>query len=246
MTSVELDARRRKRQAVITKCSPEAQDKPWYRLGSMLLHLYDRYASMARYVDANFSAITDMTILNYQNSPKEMDKIVAKIESLGWRLVGVASNKGGIIVGGDQIVYLTQKPDTLECLVSFQGTDSVKDVFADVVAAKAAFCGLVDPDEKCGLTKKCTVRHKGGSFVHMGFRDHLMRMAKDRSWQTNIRPKLGKCSKLNVAGHSLGGAVAEYFAVCVNRRPAKNSYGWEHFKHMRWLQGTPELMPKWE
>lgn len=159
----------------------------------------------------------------------------------GWNVVGTAWYDGsGSIIGGPQASHLLQHPDTLECVVTFQGTQSRRDWYSNLAIRPTHFCGLVEEDEECGLFSfdTCTVRKPRGSFVHTGFADTLRRMVSVNEWQTEVRDRLGRCSSVYAAGHSLGGAVASVFATCVSQDLKPGDYGFEDYKMLYWTKRT--------
>merc|ERR1711879_309591 len=122
----------------------------------------------------------------------------------GWNLVGIAT-----MPGADR-TFLHQDPSTLNCIVSFSGSNSVDDWVHDLAAVGHEWCGF---DE-----------------VHDGFRVELEHMARSESFKFNVLRKLPKCAELYVTGHSLGGAMAELFAACTNRAPQPGLKGAEDYK----------------
>jgi hypothetical protein len=113
----------------------------------------------------------------------------------GWELAGTAN-------WFEEVSHLIQHPDSLECILTFEGSDSAIDWLNNVQLKRVSFCGM--------------------SGIHEGFTKSLKRILNCPSWQNNIKPHLGKCSKLNVMGHSLGGAMATLFSVCAQRQPKFN------------------------
>jgi len=71
--------------------------------------------------------------------------------------------------------------------------------------------------------------------VHKGFRNQVRRAIRSSSWAQQMRPALAACSKLYVAGHSLGGAQAQLVAACLQRAPARGEDGWEDYKYLLWV-----------
>ena len=53
----------------------------------------------------------------------------------------------------------------------------------------------------------------------MGFKYHLLRLVESRELQENIRPKLKFCNTIDAVGHSLGGAMATLFSMCIHNAP---------------------------
>jgi hypothetical protein len=141
----------------------------------------------------------------------------AQVVAQGWRLVGTANHNGGIIVGGPQVSHLIQNPRTSECVVTFQGSQSLGDWLANINFVPASFCGLQER-------------------VHRGFRDHLMRIVKTSAFQNNIRAKLPSCSKVTITGQSLGSALAELFTACVQEAPSSSSDSRGDYSHIGWAR----------
>jgi len=226
-----------------TTCSQESEYEPRTRVTDPVLHLRTYYVNVAHKKSEAFGNLTDLaTIGSYFPDP---DYMKARTEGLGWRYVDTASAPGGSSSGGPQQVHLLQHPDTLECMITFQGSHSVGDWQANFDVGKAHFCGFVDEDETCSgnFGGMCEVKRLGNSFVHKGFRDHLRRMIRSSEFQSKIRPKLGSCPRLNVAGHSLGGAVSSLFTGCLHRAPRPGQYGYESdYKYISFTKGSPRRM----
>lgn len=164
---------------------------------------------------------------------------------LGWPQVAWANYDrpdGGI--GGTQHMFLMQNPNSLECVLTFQGTIDADDWWANFQFSADRFCGLVEEDENCDATfGTCSVRKPRGAFAHWGFAEHLRNIVRTDQFQTNIRPKLGKCSSVYATGHSLGGSAAALFAACVSQRLQPGDFGYEQdYQHMFWTKETPALI----
>lgn len=124
--------------------------------------------------------------------------ILDGVKERGLELVGSA-NRGG------EVSHLIQHPPTGECILTFEGSDTIQDWKYNLNLKKTNFCGI------------------GG--IHQGFVESLRNILEAESWQDNIRKNLGKCSRLAVVGHSLGGAMAALWAVCAQaNRPLNSDY----------------------
>mmetsp|Transcript_71777 Transcript_71777/g.149955 ORF Transcript_71777/g.149955 Transcript_71777/m.149955 type:complete len:1032 (-) Transcript_71777:295-3390(-) len=155
---------------------------------------------------------------------KATEKLALDARDMGWIVAGVATveDKSRSPFGGGgspslDHAALFQNPETLECVLAFEGTDGTDqaDLLSDADAFSTAFCDL---------TK-----------VHSGFKYKLMRMVSSPDYREAIHAKLGYCSRVAVTGHSLGGAQAELFAACANRRHhvtdgISAEYGLIHFE----------------
>lgn len=207
------------------------------------LHEQPKYiASMGQ---LNRTWLHNMTIFASDTAyNKNPDDVRANIIQHGWRLAGSALHPGGWIYGGRQISHLIQSPTTLECVLTFQGTASAQGWVSNFDWMATHFCGLSDEDESCRFRMfGCKTRNPKGSFVHSGFSGRLRVLAKSVEWQHNVHRFLPSCRKVHVAGHSLGGAMAELYSACVSNAPAPGQFGWEDYKWMGWKTGTPTRLP---
>lgn len=226
-----------------TTCSQEAEYEPRGRVIDPILHARTWYVNVAHTISDAMGNLTDIATIGSYFSDENY--VRRRIEAQGWKYISMASHPGSGITGGPQQVHLVQHPRTLECLITFQGSDSPQDWVANFATGKSHFCGFVDRDERCDFQfgGECPVKRKGNSFVHLGFRDHMRRMVRSQEFQRNIRPKFQHCSKLNVAGHSLGGAVSELFTACTMRAPLRGNYGYEEdYKYISFTKGTAQRL----
>jgi len=175
----------------------------------------------------NNDLVLNMTILgtrfSYDRNPTE--EVAAGVREFGWRLVGSGFDDGtGAVRGGAHVSHLFQQPETLDCMITFQGSQDLADWFANLDSIRSNFCGL--PEK-----------------VHRGFRDHMRRMVRQPTWQEGVRQHLGKCASVFVTGHSLGGAQASLFAACVAQAPSSGSGYDDDYSYISWLRETPARLP---
>jgi len=221
-------------------CSTHRAEGPW---GWPSWRLHDGLAYLHSATEATPTWVQEVANIglnhSYERDPREA---AALIRPLGWRLVGLSLHPGTAAVGGPQPSLLMQHPETLKCIVTFQGTAGVKDWLSNFQVDKVHFCGFTETDEEC-TGKVCEVRHPGGAFVHEGFRNHWRRIVQHESWQAEIRPHLGGCSEVHATGHSLGGVLSELLAGCAAKRLHEGDYGWNDAKWITWTKETPRRLP---
>jgi len=175
------------------------------------LHLPDLYDRVAAHLSGEDRLMTRLAVLSSYSRKAQAASIV---RTVGWRLVGSSLWDG-------KETYLIQHPDTLKCVMTFQGTTTsrVLDWWDNLRIYAGSYCGL--PNR-----------------VHAGFRDQLRAVTESSGFQSDIKAKMGKCRTLTVAGHSLGGAMAAMYSACVNNAPSGDSdYG-----HVKWTLQTPALL----
>jgi len=207
---------------------------------SIELHEQERYIDSVQrtYQDEWYHNVS--IFASRQSYIQHPETVFQQVQEFGWGLVGSALHAGGTIYGGKQITHLIQHPQTNECILTFQGTASVQGWIANFHFEAAHFCGMVEQDESCSFTwGTCATRNPKGSFVHAGFKERILAMIKTDDFQNNIRPHLGRCSRVLTVGHSLGGAVSELFAACASRAPKPGEYGHEDYQHMAWVKESP-------
>jgi len=138
-----------------------------------------------------------------------------QLRAKGWGLVyNVEIQK----LWGKEVSHLMQHPATLECMLTFEGTDRRPEWLGNMNIFPLSFCGF--------------------GWIHAGFRNFLHRITTSGDWQKYIRPNLGYCSKLNVVGHSLGGAMASLFVGCVQ----SGNKGRKEYENLSIDWKTPKLL----
>lgn len=116
-------------------------------------------------------------------------------------------------------VWLVQSNSDLGCSLVFTGTKGAGELSTSLKQYETGYCGYPD--------------------VHAGYRDKVYWITKGMFW-LKLRPKLAKCSRVDCAGHSLGGSLCDIFAACAN-----SNRTWDvDYRRQMWTQGTPELMPE--
>jgi len=203
-------------------CSEAAAQLPEGLSGSLALHMPWKYTFHQRDESSELFKISMIGcwLGNAKDFPVLGSRVKEGIEAVGWKLVARAFSPGGFLKGGDQYSILTQHPQTLDCLITFQSTLSMRDVFKDMDARTRPWCGIPN------------------TVVHKGFRDHLRNMVRGEEWQTKIRPWLPSCAKVLVSGMSLGGAMTELFSACVNHAPRND----EDFAFFNWTKGPAQQL----
>jgi len=176
------------------------------------LHKKEGYMiSMAR-LESSYWRAKEASAVGLLNSYEgNLGTVRSNVGAEGWNLVGTSTS-------GEDVSHLIQDPGSLRCILTFEGSDSFGDFITDAKVFRVPFCGLPQ-------------------WVHTGFKNELLRMVDSSSWQSNVRSKLGKCSSVDVVGHSLGGATATLFAACVDFQNGSDEY-----KKMSWSVERPRRM----
>jgi len=148
--------------------------------------------------------------ISYAQTVSEARQMAAKV---GWQVIGDGANKDEDIFI-TQRSYLLQNPETLECVVTFEGTSNPSDWLANLKFFPVSFCGY-------------------GS-VHSGFVKQLRDIVRHESWQLGVRTNLGRCSAVYATGHSLGGALASLFTACMSKMKFQHTPGYEDLGYLSW------------
>jgi hypothetical protein len=151
--------------------------------------------------------VTQAASISYEHSVAKARRIVKAGSKLMSTVLWDQDGKGK----DSKVTHLIEDSKTKHCILTFEGSKTVTDWLNDANIRTEALCGL--PHE-----------------VHKGFRHQLVSIVQNKQFQSSIKAKLRSCKKVYVAGHSLGGALAELFAACVN----SGSKGDRDAKAMRW------------
>lgn len=159
---------------------------------------------------------------------RDLAKVVSMLENpqfSGFKVVGYATAPDARFPL-KQVSWLLQNA-TLDCVLTFKGSDVPHDFADDANTTNETFCGWPN--------------------VHGGFAKHLRDMvgnAGPKSFRAEIQRRLPQCKSLTVVGHSLGAAMVELFSYCANRgRDGLTGPSLEDWTAISWQRGTPAQMP---
>jgi len=153
----------------------------------------------------------------YQSCEKAKTNIAA---GSTWKLVFFATVKSNL--GAESDNMLVTQNGNLDCFLAFEGSNTQAEIYVSngkgAVGPARAYCG--------------------GKF-NRAYVKHLIHLTSSKQWN-EVKVALSKCRNVNVAGHSLGGAVAELFSTCQKQgsdRKANND-----FKRQTWTTGSASAM----
>merc|ERR1719343_179337 len=168
----------------------------------------------------NLARVANLSLMNSYNN--NVGEVANNVRSQGWGLVDSAViSTGFLIFGGTEPSHLMQDPASLRCLLTFEGSDDAKDFIDDARVIRVPFCGLQQT-------------------VHSGFKAVVLEMVGSSEFQTKIRPQLQFCNKVDVMGHSLGGATAALFAACASNPLQPGDEGYDEYQLFSWAPATPK------
>lgn len=177
--------------------------------------LHEGKVYIERASKSNDQRLVAATVVGMKTSYKsDKDYLRDTAQAAGWRLVGTSRE-------GEDVSHLFQNPSTLECQLTFEGSDSFSDWSTDAAVIRVSYCGL-------------------SQGIHTGFRNEVRRMTGSSEWQDNIRPILPSCASVWTVGHSLGGAQATLFAACIN----SGNSGDNDYDKISWKKGSATPLPE--
>jgi len=183
---------------------------------SIPLHALGLYVSQTI---VKYPHLGDMAAVALASSQNSNEKQVADfVRSKGYGLIASAR-----CTRLDEVAHLIQDPRTLDCWLTFEGSDSANDWLQNLKVFRTDFCGLEQ-------------------FVHTGFKNSTMAMVLEPTFQNNLRPKLGHCRNVEVLGHSLGGAISGLFTACAHSKVQQNEKGYGEFQHIYFDKKDTKLM----
>lgn len=192
---------------------------------SLQEHFQDGYRQRASIVSnsqvPNLAKVANLSLLNSYNN--NVAEVANDVRSQGWGLVDSAVIGSSNIILGREPSHLMQDPGSLRCLLTFEGSDDVVDFIDDVRVIRVPFCGLQQT-------------------VHSGFKSVVMEMVGSSEFQTKIKPQLQFCDKVDVMGHSLGGATAALFAACASNPLQPGDEGYDEYQRFAWTPATPKKL----
>jgi len=190
---------------------------------SLSLHATELYVERTA---ERYPHLRDMAKVALASSNVENEKIVADfVRAQGYGLVASAvCYNCRTTVSEDEVSHLIQNPRTLDCWLTFEGSDNTNDWINNLKIFKTPFCGLEQR-------------------VHTGFKKSTMSMVEEPNFQEKVRPKLGHCKSVEVLGHSLGGSIAGLFTACAHSKVQPGQRGYDEFEKIYFEKKETKLMP---
>lgn len=117
-------------------------------------------------------------------------------------------------------LLLYQHESSLDCLLTFEGTDRNQEWLNHARVYNVDFCGC----------RSC---------AHEGWVKEVRVTLESEEYQSNIKTRLPYCKNVMVTGTSMGGALADLYTYCVNSGSGKD------YLLASWIEQEPKLMDPW-
>lgn len=177
------------------------------------LHELARYAEHIASLQAVYPSLVEAAVqalLASRLAYKSAEEAKIHFERDGWSLVASVQSKNAHLFGLVlKHVHLVRNSSP-HCILAFMGTQFVRHwlrySMPSVLRPMEIWCGIPG--------------------VHTGFIRALVNLAKEASYQNEMKPELRRCKTVEATGHSLGGAGAALFEACVNEKLAEAAEGY--------------------
>jgi len=183
---------------------------------SIPLHSLSLYVSQTMVKYPHLSDMAAVALASSQNS--NVPEVAEFVRNKGYGLIASA-----VCTTLDEVSHLIQDPKTLDCWLTFEGSDNWNDWVQNLKVIRTDFCGLEQR-------------------VHTGFKNCTMAMVLEPTFQNDLRPKLGHCRNVEVLGHSLGGSISGLFTACAHSKVQQNEKGYGEFQHIYFDKKETKLM----
>jgi len=188
---------------------------------SISLHKTELYVERTA---EKYPHLRDMVKVALASSYNEDEKSVAEfVRAQGYGLVASAVCERCRTTAEDEVSHLIQNPRTLDCWLTFEGSDNTNDWINNLKILKTPFCGLEQR-------------------VHTGFKNSTMAMVLEPNFQREVRPRIGHCKSVEVLGHSLGGSIAALFTACAHSKVQPGQRGYDEFEKFYFEKKETKLM----
>lgn len=198
----------------------EKKDCGWhgrtYEMSSFGLHLASVYIRRSAAVEVLRDVARVSLAVSYETS---IERVAAFVREQGFGLVASAVDRRY-----HEVSHLIQNPDTLDCWLTFEGSDNIGDWLNNLNVGAERFCGL-------------------GQRVHSGFKISVMHIVHVPDFQDKVRPNLGHCRSVDAVGHSLGGSIATLFTACAHSTVGPGQAGYDEYQKIQYPKKQTQRLP---
>jgi len=185
-------------------------------LPNLTLHALALYVNRTAELYPDLNDMATVALASSQNA--NVTQVAEFVRDKGYGLVASA-----LCETYDEVAHLIQNPETLDCWLTFEGSDNLNDWVQNLKVLRTDFCGLEQ-------------------WVHTGFKNSTMAMVLEPSFQNDVRPKLGHCRDVEVLGHSLGGSIAGLFTACAHSNVQPGQQGYDAYNQIAFDKKNTMLM----